>query len=101
MPAGGFYHDSIERQAPYAPESLDPEVWVDEMYHVFREDELRLLEGRARTLYEGTTRAIIGNFPGAGFGDIAHVPAPAVAHPRGSRMVYGDSALPGIHPRHL
>jgi hypothetical protein len=25
MPAGGFYHDAIERQEPYTEETLNPE----------------------------------------------------------------------------
>ena len=87
MPAGGFYHDAIERQESYDPESLDPEEWVRDMYHVLTEEELRLLEQRAKALYEKTDRAIIGNFPGASFGDIAFVPGTAVKRPKGIRAV--------------
>ena len=87
MPADGFYHDAIERQQPYDPESLDPEEWVEDMYHVYTDEELRLLEERATSLYENTTRAIIGNFAGTSFGDIAYVPGTAVPEPKGIRSV--------------
>ena len=87
MPPEGFYHDAIERQEPYTEEDLDPEEWVRDMYHVYTDEELKLLEARASSLYSDTTRAIIGNFGSAGFGDIAHVPATAIPRPKGIRAV--------------
>ncbi len=87
MPADGFYHDAIERQEPYDPESLDPDEWVQDMYHVYTDEELCLLEERATSLYENTTRAIIGNFAGTSFGDIAYVPGVSIPEPKGIRSV--------------
>ncbi len=87
MPPGGYYHDAIERQEPYDPGSLDPDEWVQDMYHVLTDEELALLEQRSLDLYHNTSRAIIGNFPGAGFGDIALVPGLSVRHPKGIRAV--------------
>ena len=87
MPAGGFYHDAIERQEPYDEESLDPDEWVRDMYHVFTDEELRLLEDRANALFSNTTRAIVGNFGQGSFGDIAWVPGTAVPRPKGIRSV--------------
>jgi len=87
MPPGGFYHDSIDRQQPYDPETLDPEEWVRDMYHVYTDEELRLLEERSKALDEGTSRAIIGNWGQGGFGDIAWVPGPGVREPKGIRSV--------------
>ena len=87
MPAGGFYHDAIERQEPYDADSLKPEEWVRDMYHVFTEEELRVLEERADWLFNNTARAIIGNFGWGSFGDIAFVPGTAVPHPKGIRAV--------------
>ena len=87
MPAGGFYHDAIERQEPYDENSLDPEEWVRDMYHVYTDEELRLLEERAKALYEGTERALIGNFGQGSFGDIAYVPGTAIPYPKGIRAV--------------
>jgi len=87
MPAGGYYHDAIERQQPYDAGKLDPEEWVRDMYHVLTDEELRLFEDRSRDLFETTERAIIGNFGQGGFGDIAFVPGTAVPKPKGIRAV--------------
>ena len=87
MPAGGFYHDAIERQEPDAEDHLDPEEWVRDMYQVFTDEELALLERRANKLYGETTRAIIGNFGQGSFGDIAYVPGTAIPYPKGIRAV--------------
>jgi len=87
MPAGGFYHDAIERQEPFEPEDLDPEAWVADMAHVLTDEELRLLEERGRDLWENTPYAIVASLPGASFGDIALVPATHAPHPVGIRSV--------------
>jgi hypothetical protein len=87
MPAGGFYHDAIEREEPFEPEDLDPEAWVADMAHVLTDEELRLLEDRGRDLWENTPYAIVAGLPGASFGDIAMVPATQAPHPVGIRSV--------------
>ncbi|MGC9359577.1 MAG: uroporphyrinogen decarboxylase family protein [Anaerolineae bacterium] len=87
MPAGGFYHDAIERQEPFEAEDLDPEAWVADMAHVLTDEELRLLEDRGRDLWENTPYAIVASLPGASLGDIALVPATHAPHPVGIRSV--------------
>lgn len=101
MPADGFYHDAIERQEPYEPESLDPEEWVEDMYHVYTDEELRLLEERATSLYENTTWAIIGNFAGTSFGDIAYVPGVSIPEPKGIRSVADWYMATVLHPDYV
>jgi len=101
MPSDGFYHDSIERQEPYDVASLDPAEWVRDMYHVYTDEELRLLEKRSGTLRESTTRAIIGNFGQGGFGDIAFVPGPGVAHPKGIRGVADWYMATALYPDYV
>ncbi len=101
MPAGGYYHDSIERQQPFDPSTLDPLEWVRDMYHIFTDGELRLLEERVRRLYEGTSRAIIGNFGQGGFGDIAWVPAPGVREPKGIRTVADWYMATSLYPDYV
>jgi hypothetical protein len=49
------------------------------------EEELRFIEESSRRWYEGSEYGLVGNFWGAGFGDIATVPGPAILHPRGIR----------------
>jgi hypothetical protein len=101
MPAGGFYHDAIERQEPYSEESLNPEEWVRDMYQIFTDEDLRLLEQRAHDLYNGTTRAIIGNFGQGSFGDIAYVPGTAIKHPKGIRAVADWYMATKLYPSYV
>lgn len=101
MPAEGYYHDAIERQEPYDPSTLNPEEWVRDMYHVYTDEELRLLEERSRALYEGTSRAIIGNWGQGGFGDIAWVPAPGARRPRGIRSVADWYMATALYPDYI
>ena len=85
MPKGGYYFDTIVRQEPIDEEKLDPREWVAQTYSLYSEEELRFLETTAKHWYENSEYALIGNFWGAGFGDIATVPGPAVLHPKGIR----------------
>lgn len=101
MPAGGFYHDALERQEPYEEDTLDPEEWVRDMYHVYTDDELRFLQGTAEALFEQTTRAIIGNFGQGSFGDIAFVPGTAIAHPKGIRAVADWYMATVLYPSYI
>ena len=85
MPKGGFYFDTIVRQEPIVEEALDPKEWVAQTYSLYTEEELRFLEETARHWYDNSSYSLIGNFWGAGFGDIATVPGPAIPHPKGIR----------------
>lgn len=101
MPADGFYHDAIERQESFDPDSLDPTAWVEDMYRVYNDEELHQLERRSHALYDGTSRAIIGNFGQGGFGDIALVPGLTVAHPRGIRAVADWYMATALYPDYV
>jgi hypothetical protein len=85
MPRNGFYFDSIVRQEPIDEPKLDPREWAEQNVSPYTEDELRFLETTSRQWFEGSEYSLVGNFWGAGFGDIAQVPGPAVLHPRGIR----------------
>jgi hypothetical protein len=85
MPRDGFYFDSIVRQEPISEEELDPKEWVDQTYSLYTEEDLRYLEETSKRFYEQTDYALVGNFWGAGFGDIAIVPGPGILNPKGIR----------------
>ena len=85
LPKDGYYFDVIVRQEPIDEAKLDPEEWVAQTYSLYTEEELRFIEDTTRSWYEGSEYGIVGNFWGAGFGDIANVPGPAVLHPKGIR----------------
>jgi hypothetical protein len=86
MPAGGFYFDTIIRQEPIDEKHLDPADNLQEFAPISRRD-LASFEAEAQQRYAGSGRAIVANFGGTGFGDIALVPAPFLKHPKGIRDV--------------
>ena len=85
MPQGGYYFDSIVRQEPIDESKLDAAEWVAQTYSLYTEEELRFIEETSKFWYEGSEYGLLGNFWGAGFGDIATVPGPAVLDPKGIR----------------
>lgn len=86
MPKGGFYFDSIIRQLPIDEAHLDPEDNLEE-FGPISDEELEHFRCEAERLYTETDKAILANFGGTGFGDIALVPAPWLKHPKGIRDV--------------
>ena len=95
MPAGGWYFDAIIRQPPVDDEHLNVEDNLEEFGPISDED-LAYFGSEVTRLYEGTDKAILANFGGTGFGDIALVPAPWLKHPKGIRDVaewYMSTAL--------
>jgi len=86
MPKGGFYFDSIIRQPPFDDKSLNVENNLEEFGPV-SDEELEYFRREAERLYTETDKAILANFGGMGFGDIALVPAPWLKYPKGIRDV--------------
>ena len=86
LPKGGFYFDSIVRQPPIDDGSLNVEDNLEEFGPISDED-LQYLQREAERLYAETDKAILANFGGTAFGDIALVPGPWLKHPRGIRDV--------------
>jgi hypothetical protein len=86
MPKGGFYFDTIVRQDPIDDDKLNPEDNLEE-FGPISDEELAYFEREARRLNERTDKAILANFGGTAFGDIALVPAPWVKHPKGIRDI--------------
>jgi hypothetical protein len=86
MPKDGFYFDSLKRQEPIDEAKLNPEDNLEEFGPVSDADLAHFVRETKR-LYEETDKAILGNFGGTAFGDIALVPAPWLKHPKGIRDV--------------
>jgi len=86
MPYGGYYFDSIVRQDPIDEQKLNPEDNLEEFGPV-SDDDLAHYAFHAEQLYTQTDKAIMGNFGGTAFGDIALVPGPWMKHPKGIRDV--------------
>jgi uroporphyrinogen-III decarboxylase len=85
MPRGGHFFDTIIRQEPIDEEKLDPEDNLEEFGPISDAELEHLINGvRSAT---ATRRAVVANFGGTAFGDIALVPAPFLKRPRGIRDV--------------
>jgi len=86
MPKGGYYFDSIIRQPLFDENNLNVEDNLEEFVPI-SDEELKYLERQADYLYKDTDFAIVANFGGTSFGDIALVPAPFLKKPKGIRDI--------------
>jgi hypothetical protein len=86
MPKGGFYFDSIIRQKPIDEARLNPADNLEE-FALLGDEDLRFYERQAKESYENTDLAITSSVRGTAFGDIAHVPGPALKDPKGIRDI--------------
>jgi hypothetical protein len=86
MPAGGYYFDGIVRQPPIDDSALDPRDNLEE-FALLSDEDLEHFRSESIRLYAETDLAIMGNFGGTAFGDIALVPAPNLKYPKGIRDV--------------
>ena len=86
MPSGGYYFDAIIRQPPLDDAKLDPEDNLEE-FGPISDADLAHYASEAARIYNETDKAILANFGGTAFGDIALVPATWLKHPRGIRDI--------------
>jgi hypothetical protein len=85
MPNDGYFFDTIIRQEPIDEASLNPEDNLEEFQPIAEEDVEYFRHEVARAASTG--RAVMANFGGTAFGDIALVPGPFMKNPRGIRDV--------------
>ncbi|MBI2440690.1 MAG: methyltransferase [Lentisphaerae bacterium] len=86
MPAGGYFFDAIIRQEPLDEDHLRLEDNLEE-FGPIADDSLAYFQRETERLFDETDQAILANFGGTAFGDIALVPAPWLKHPKGIRDV--------------
>ncbi|MFA5043342.1 MAG: uroporphyrinogen decarboxylase family protein [Kiritimatiellia bacterium] len=86
MPEGGHFFDSIIRQPPLDEDRLRVEDNLEEFGQI-SEETLAYFQREAERLHTQTDKAILANFGGTAFGDIALVPAPWLKHPKGIRDI--------------
>jgi uroporphyrinogen-III decarboxylase len=86
MPCGGWYFDTVVRQPPVDEDDLDIMDNLQE-FGPISDADLAHFQQEAERLYTQTGKAILANFGGTAFGDIALVPAPWLKHPKGIRDV--------------
>ena len=83
MPKTGFYFDAIVRQEPIDESRLDPADNAAD-FSVISDADLAYITAEIERIAP-SGRAIIGDFGGMGFGDIAFVPGTTNRHPKGIR----------------
>ncbi len=86
MPKDGFYFDAIVRQPPIDDDKLNVEDNVEE-FGPISDEALKHLKREAERFYSETDKAILANFGGTAFGDIALVPAMHLKNPKGIRDI--------------
>jgi len=86
MPSGGYYFDTIVRQPPIDEDRLNPEDNLQEFVPITDAD-LAWFSSEYQRLIGQSERAILANFGGTAFGDIAMVPVPWIKFPRGIRDI--------------
>ena len=87
MPRGGYFFDSIVRQPPIDEDRLNPDDNLEEFVPI-SDDDIEYFRREVERA-AATGRAVMANFGGTAFGDIALVPAPFLKHPKGIRDVAG------------
>ncbi len=85
LPQGGYFFDTIIRQAPLDESKLDPKDNLQEFGPVA--DSTLAYFREASAAARKTGRFVIANFGGTGLGDIALVTGPMLPKPRGIRDV--------------
>ena len=86
MPDGGFYFDAIVRQEPIDESKLNPADNLEEFGPV-SDEYLEFQRKGVDDYHANTDLALTIGIPGAAFGDIALVPAPWLANPKGIRDI--------------
>jgi len=85
MPKGGVFFDSIIRQQPIDEDRLDPMDNTEE-FGLFTDEDVAWFVQALRQA-ASTGRATMAKVAATAFGDIAHVPGPALKYPKGIRDI--------------
>jgi len=85
MPKTGYFFDTVIRQEPLDEANLDPADNLEE-FGLMSEEEQAYWAASAAAIQDDK-RAVVTHLNGTGLGDIALVPAPFLAHPKGIRDV--------------
>jgi hypothetical protein len=101
LPPGGFYFDNMIRPSVFDENRLDGRADFSEQYTIYTQEDLRYLEDQARQLYENTGYGLVGHLAGGSLGDIAHVPGPNLAHPKGIRSPMDWYVAHKLHPEYI
>ena len=99
MPANGFFFDALSRQEPIDHENLNVEDNLEE-FSLISDEDLQYFKTEVDKA-SSTDKAVIANFGGTGFGDIALVPGMQLKHPKGIRDVTEWYMATVMHPDYV
>ena len=99
MPANGFFFDALSRQDPVDHENLNVEDNLEEFAPISDQD-LNFFKSEIDKAYS-TGKAVVANFGGTAFGDIALVPGMQLKHPKGIRDVTEWYMATVMHPDYV
>ncbi len=85
MPSASYFFDAIIRQQPIDEDNLSVEENLEEFGPMNAEEQAHWRAEAQRV--EGSEAAVVGSLNGTALGDIALVPAPFLAEPKGVRDV--------------
>jgi hypothetical protein len=89
MPPGGSFFDNIYRSPPVDEDKLTPLEDYRDNYTLKTEEDCVHWEKESKRLFEETDFALLGVMGGMGLGDIAEIPGPFLANPKGIRDIEG------------
>jgi hypothetical protein len=84
MPKDGFYFDAIIRQQPIDDAHLNVEDNLEE-FGPLADEDLAYFQQEAERLFTRSDKALVADFGGTSFGNVALVPGLALKHPKGIR----------------
>lgn len=87
LPARGYFFDNINRAGDYDEDHLNAREDFKDAFAVWDDATAEYLARESKRLYEETDYAVLGNFGGGGFGDVAAIPGPYEKNPRGIRKI--------------
>src|SRR5699024_3438230 len=87
LPAGGSFFDNIDRSGEFDEENLTPLEDYQDSFSIFSDETARYFEEESKRLYEETDYAVIANFGGGAFGDVAILPGAFLKAPKGIRRM--------------
>ncbi|NPA36954.1 MAG: methyltransferase [Chlorobi bacterium] len=99
MPANGFFFDALSRQEPVDHENLNVEDNLEEFAPISGSD-LDFFKTEVDKAY-AIGKAVVANFGGTAFGDIALVPGMQLKHPKGIRDVTEWYMATVMHPDYV
>jgi len=99
MPANGFFFDALSRQEPVDHENLNVEDNLEEFAPI-SDDDLQFFKTETEKASRAG-KAVVANFGGTAFGDIALVPGMQMKHPKGIRDVTEWYMATVMHPDYV